>query len=254
MTAYNNMDAAVAGLKYGLDSQTESWNAKEAISHGDSVFGYAGDDKSAWLFHLDTSTTVFDGDFVASNSIVATVNGTAVDAVVFDTNQATTMTALAAQIEADIEGATATLTDETGDNRTIAIFIEGTDVVVSWSVTGGGSQADNTVTQSSAQVFVGVAQKTAGEFSSSQSKLDGTEINAAVNYEAGDAVNVMVVGYIYVNAIGAVNANSAAYILKSGSNKGKWTATSSDNYDTKARFRNTLAATGLALVELRGQN
>jgi hypothetical protein len=253
MGEYNNMDAAVAGLKYGLDGQTESWCAKENISFGDAIFGYSGDEQNGYLYHLDTSQTVFDADFVSLNNIVATVNGVAVTAVVFDTDQATTMDNLKAQIEADIAGAVVTLTDTGGANRTIVIHIPGVDVVVTWAVTLGASQAGDTVTVSSAQVFVGVAQLTQKEYST-RKLLDGTEINAAVNYLIGDAMNVLTEGKIYVNGIGAINANTSAYILASGADKGKFTATSTSNYDTKGKFRSTIAASALVLFEVRGQN
>lgn len=94
-----------------------------------------------------SSTTVFDADFVASNSIVATVNGTAVTAVTFNADQATTMDDLKDQIEADITDASVTVVATDVDSRTLLIEIDGGQVTsVSWGITGGVSQPSDTVT------------------------------------------------------------------------------------------------------------
>jgi hypothetical protein len=236
MGAYETIDPAIAGLQYGLDNDVETWRAAEEIPFGRGVFGYVGDEKNAYLYKLDTSTTVFDADFVASNSIVATVNGVAVTAVVFDTDQATTMSNLEAQIEADISGAEATLTDTGGDNRTIAIFIKGVSVVVTWAVTGGASQPGDTVTTSSAQIFLGVSAITHREAAGTNS------------YKVKDAANILIKGKLYVLTNAAVNANTAAYVASADS------LFSTSGYDTKSRYRSSIASAGLALVEVRGQN
>jgi len=226
MSAYNTLDKAFPGLKYGIDSRVVSRAVKEAngLDFGRPVFGYAGNEKDIYNYHQDRSQTVFDADFVASNSIVATVNGTAVTAVVFDTDQATTITALAAQIEADIAGATATLTDTGGDNRTIVIDIDGVDVVVTWAITGGASQAGDTVTVSSRQVFIGIALFTQRE-SAVKKDLDGNILEAAdAKYAYKTAANVMVNGWIYaMKGAVAVNNLTTAYVIKSGATQGKLT-------------------------------
>lgn len=87
----------------------------------------------------------FSADFVASNSIAATINTVAITPVVYATSHAATLTALAAAIalNTDVQSATVTGTRTirvTGDTFGLAINITG--VVV----TGGASQPTATVT------------------------------------------------------------------------------------------------------------
>lgn len=87
---------------------------------------------------------VFDADFVTGNSIVATINGVAVTAVPFNTDQATTMSDLETQIETDIPGS-AVVIDPT---RTLLItFADGSSVSFSAVITGGASQAGYAVSK-----------------------------------------------------------------------------------------------------------
>lgn len=98
---------------------------------------------------LDEQTVkvVFDADFVASNSIVFTVNGDAVTAVPFTTDQGTTMAALETAIEADITDAVVTLDAGDTTERTLDISIPGTGVQsLSIAITGGTSQPSDTLT------------------------------------------------------------------------------------------------------------
>lgn len=234
MTAYNNMTAKLAGLKQGLDSRVESRPAVAQIVYGVAVMGRLGDNKVD-AYRLD-GKLVFDADFVASNSIVITVNGTAVTAVVFDTDQATTMTALKAQIEADIAGASVALTDVAGDNRTLVVSIPGSDVVLTEAVTGGDSQATGTATQENNQVFVGVSLRTQKEY------------NGENYYSVNEAVNIMKEGWITVEAAEAVNENGVVYIKTSGADKGKFGASGTEVVG--AKFRETLGAAGLVDIIL----
>lgn len=104
-----------------------------------------------WYMFLIVGTAsgklVFSADFVSLNSIVVTVNGTAVTAVVFDTDQETTMDNLAAQIETDITGASVTVDPLDLDTRTLIIEIDDGDVEsLSAVVTLGASQPTATAT------------------------------------------------------------------------------------------------------------
>lgn len=97
----------------------------------------------------ETATIVFDADFVTSNNIDLTVAGTSVTTVPFNTDHDTTMTDLKDQIETDVSGATVTLTDTGGDNRTLTIDVFGANATVTGlAVTGGASQATGTTTYS----------------------------------------------------------------------------------------------------------
>lgn len=88
--------------------------------------------------------TVFDSDFVASNSIQFTINGTAVTAVAFNTDQATTMDDIKTQIETDITGSKVVIDSSDLNNRTLYVDIDGEYVDSSVVVTGGASQPTGT--------------------------------------------------------------------------------------------------------------
>lgn len=92
------------------------------------------------------ATIVFDIDFVTSNSIVFTINGTPVTAVPFNADQATTMADCKTQIETDITNSTVTI--DTGDpnTRTLIIEVHGGVDSASVVVTGGVSQPVGAVT------------------------------------------------------------------------------------------------------------
>jgi hypothetical protein len=96
----------------------------------------------------DERKVVFDGDFVASNSIVFTINGTAVTAVPFNTSQTQTMTDIKAQIEADITGSAVTIEVADVDERTLTIKVDGKAPTVSVAITGGAAQANSSITNS----------------------------------------------------------------------------------------------------------
>jgi len=92
------------------------------------------------------SKVIFDADFVTANSIVFTINGTAVTAVPFDTDQATTMAALETQIEADIANSVVTIDPLDTTSRTLLITVDGYPAnTVSVVVTGGASQPGSTI-------------------------------------------------------------------------------------------------------------
>lgn len=92
-----------------------------------------------------TSVIDFDSDFVASNSIVATINGTPIAAVPFNTSQAQTMTDLAAALQATAAISTATVT---GARQITAVFATpGINTINSIITTGGVSQPDADIGQ-----------------------------------------------------------------------------------------------------------
>ncbi len=240
MAAYGNMDSAIQGLKSGLDSQVETWAAGEAIDYGAPVFGYEGDSVNAYGAKTDTVALTLDADLVTDNTITFTINGEDV-AVAFDTDHGTTMDNAVAAIEAAIDGISATLTDAT-DNRQITLFLKGSNLTATATVTGGGSQAGITGSSSSAQIFLGVALAVAR-----------SEVGSAGGYSSGEDVNVLVGGYIWVYASKAVNANTDVYVINAiGATQGQFTDSSS-GYDCGCRFRGTISEAGLVLVEVNGQ-
>jgi len=244
MSAYNKLDPAIAGLKYGSMQSGEkivTYKAAEQINFGVPVFGYSGDNINVYNAKRDTAVSLLDADLVTSNVYTLTINGTDV-ATTFDTDHDTTMDAVKANIETAFPSATVTLTDAT-NNREVTIFQAGTNFTVTGVVTLGGSQAGVTVTYTTAQVFLGVSVITHKAYTDS--------VGYYVQY---DAVNVMEYGELYVNTAAAVNANTDAYVVWNlTSDQGKFTATSTNNYAVGCKFKSTITAAGLAVVEVRGQ-
>ncbi|MFX0205152.1 MAG: DUF3383 family protein [Candidatus Hodarchaeota archaeon] len=120
-------------------------------------------DRSYCMYHINSNEEnivdiVYDADFVALNSIEIVVNSTSV-VTVFDTDQDTTMDNIITNIEANatLNGISATLTDEDGDNRSLQLYWNGIDLTVTSTVTLGASQAVATITESSADEFPAIA-------------------------------------------------------------------------------------------------
>lgn len=100
-------------------------------------------------------TITFDADFVTSNLIDITVNGTAVTQVPFNTDNATTYADLKTQIETDITDSTATI-DAVARTIVIEILNDSVDSITV-VVTGGASQATGTVTYTNEDDYKAVA-------------------------------------------------------------------------------------------------
>lgn len=99
------------------------------------------------LVGVQNSIIDFDIDFVASNSIVATINGSPLAPVVFNTDQATTIGDLATAIQGDAAVSTATVT---GLNQITVVFASsGDNTVDSVVTTGGASQPVATISEGS---------------------------------------------------------------------------------------------------------
>lgn len=90
-------------------------------------------------------TVTWDGDFVASNAINGSINGVAITEVDFDSDQSTTIAAVAAAIEALDSVTTATVTDTREITVTGAVDAVDISTNATFTVTGGASQADETV-------------------------------------------------------------------------------------------------------------
>lgn len=87
-------------------------------------------------------TMTFDADFVASNSILSTVDDVALTPVVFTTDQATTLAAVAAELQGDASITTATAT---GAREITITFADNVAHTLSVAVTLGASQATGTI-------------------------------------------------------------------------------------------------------------
>jgi hypothetical protein len=231
-----NQGVAFAGMK--ADSrfdEVESFAAEEAIPFGRGVTAEAGDTDSVRLAGKDNAAMLYDADFVTGNSITFVVNGTAITPVVFDTDQATTLAALVAAVDG-LAGVSATSLAA----RTVNVEMEdGSTITVSSVVTGGASQATGTPTYSADDVFRGISLATQKEQNSS----------GVVQYEQYEAVSVLRKGVAWVETGVAVTADEDAYIDMTGA-IGKFTNVSSGNLATGGKFRSTVAAAGLAKLEI----
>jgi hypothetical protein len=231
MTAYNNIDPAVAGLPDGINNKYESWKAREELSFGKAVFGHKGDALNASVFYRDVAKMVWDGDFVTDNSIVVTVDGEAAAAVPFNATQVDTLNDVIAAVAAldDVE-CVADSTDTS--NRTILIRKKYVEITASAVVTGGASQADETVTYDSSMVYLGITSLT--------QKEDG-------KYNEGDCINVCYNGRIKVLVKANVSANNPAYVDEAGADKGEF---SDAGLDTGSKYRDNALTDGIAIVEI----
>jgi hypothetical protein len=253
MTAYNDITPKVAGLKQALGSRVLSKTVKETsgIEYGYPVFGYEGNDTDCFLFHNNVGVILFDADFVASNSIVITVDGTAVTAVPFNTSHTQTMTDLKEQIQADIAGATVTLTDAT-NNRELTITIEDdAERVVAEAVTGGASQPSGTISYSSSQVFLGLTLKT-DKGDAVRTDLNGNVLSASTAYYAlTETANVAIDAIMTIVTGSAVTSEKQAYVVATGAEQGKITDVSTSNTILAGVFiKETVASAGLADVRI----
>lgn len=244
MSAYDVMENAIAGLKYGIDSRVEGgWVCAEAngIAFGRPVFGYRADALNAYGYYLDVDKMAFDADFVTSNTIDITVNGVAAAQVTFDTDHDTTAAAVVVAVAA-LTGVECVLDPADTDNRTFLIRTKGATCVSSEVVAGGASQATGTITSHSGQVYLGVAmfvQKVSD---------DGA---TASKYDQYDAVNIMHKGEIWCDSVGTCEANNECYVYATaGDDLGKVGASGEA---INARFKSNATSGALVRIYTDGQ-
>lgn len=157
MAAYGFPDTALLGQIDSLNCEVDSFPAAvSTLKPGDLVFTYKGGTK-AYGYLADTAKTVFSADFVASNTINGTVNGVAIAQVTYGTSHAATMTALINAIKA-LTGVECVLDSTDSNGRTILTRTQGATITVDFTVAAGGSQATDTNTYASGQLFRGVVK------------------------------------------------------------------------------------------------
>ena len=136
-----SVDRIMIGRKNPKSELVETWT--EALT---AIVSQSNDWYAFTINPTAEGKIVYTGDFVTDNVINVSVNGVAISSVTFDTDHATTMLALKAQIEADITDSTATvdLSDVTG--RTLLVEIESGDITLLTSVvTLGATQPTATI-------------------------------------------------------------------------------------------------------------
>jgi len=210
------------------------------------------------LPYSEIATLVFDADIVTGNSIDGKVNGNAITTVPFNTDHDTTMDDLVTELEA-LDGVSAELTDEAGDNRTVKITVDHTDaahldqdaLLADWAVTGGASQAGIAITYSTEDQFTGVL-KHEHKMSRTLRNVDqftNNQESKAFNKEAG---NILDEGMIWVYVTEAVAIDDTAYLIATGANRGKFSKTSAaTSIDSTGKFKSATSGAGLAKLKIR---
>jgi len=246
MGAYGAPDVAIAGMVEGFHNDFESAIAKEDIDFGSPVFGFVGSENKCYAPHKDKATATLSADLVTSNVYTVTINGTAV-AETFDTDHATTMTALIAAINADTTLAGLGISAAAGSsNRVIVISAPaGLDLTVTGAVTLGATQANVAVVHGTNGKFLGVAAFV---------QNGGKDFGAGTAcWKNGMSVSILRDGRVWVPAESTVADKDPAYVsgLGGAGTLGKFTDVATNNYDIGGFFRSNVSS-GLALLEVRG--
>lgn len=133
-------DGIVGPVEFPLMSSGEVWVEVDGdVTPSDDVF-------IRQSVEPEIFTITWDGDFVALNAINGTVAGVAIAQTIFSVDQATTIAAVAAAIQALESVATATVTDTR--EITVTGAVDGTDLSSSgtaFTVTLGAGQAADTI-------------------------------------------------------------------------------------------------------------
>ena len=230
MAQYGNIGQLSAGNKYGSQGTdiSEPYVAKSSLGFGKAAFGYKGDPDHAVDPETDQSTITYDAVFVTANAINASINGNAIDELIFVTDQATTMALLVAALQAlDADY----IVTQTG--LIITVITPGETCVLLSAVTLGASQAGVVIgapAVSSELVFLGAvikAQKAPTSVAASES-----------GYVSGEELEVMRRGYltVVVDDIANCQENTPVYVITSGADKGKFTGTAGGNLLLDADF------------------
>lgn len=196
-----NFDMVIAQRGMKADSGFDnvlSYNAEENIAFGMGlVQGVA--ENGCQLPKLNVAVLSFDADFVTGNDIDLDVNGVAITTVPFNTDQATTLADLVAELDSldniSAEGTGAREVTLTGAG--IVVLLENI------AVTGGASQANGSAAYSNGQGFVGVAL------------LDHAReqtLAGVAQYDQFEAVSVMSQGRVYVYVEQAVAVGDPVYL------------------------------------------
>jgi len=242
----SNQGELFAGMK--IDSRFDTVESKvaEAPSDGGIPFGYgvmSGNEDAVRQVRLPAKTKSvlsIDADLVSLNSTVVTINGDALDAVVFDTDHDTTMALIAAKIaeHADVLSATVSAA------RDITIIgLNGVVISASAVTSLGASQGTWTQVQSDPGVFRGIALHKHVE-----KQADGT-----AEYEDKDSVDVLRRGMVAMPYVAAATpaVDDALYInLAVAAEAGKATNVSSNNIITGGVIREVDTTTKILKAEI----
>lgn len=200
------MNVGSAGELYdiGFNNVLTPVSAVQDIPVGLGVAKVIGSDYQVRLPHMNVSTSVVSTALIAANSTVATVNGIALTPIVFATNNATTLAAIAAAIAAR-DGVASAVSNGTD---TITVTAEqGDAVTVSLVTTLGASQPTWTTTASTQDIFYGVALY----IQNKQNLLGPQGSNGSAPYYVGDPVSTLTRGRVWVTVENTVSSDTPVY-------------------------------------------
>jgi hypothetical protein len=245
MDLYGNLEKAIAGMKYGLDAETESLAAGEKLYPGDPVFGMVGDDTVGYGAHVSAVALTASKDLAAGDSTVVTVNGITLEAVEFENSSKETIRKIVNAIDQneDIRALGIDAFFLEGTPRAIILQGPGITITAAATVTGDGTPATFASTAYSAMKFMGVARF--------EELVSGMELGC---FPAGVSVPVQTRGKIFVPVADTATPDDKkpAYVILTGNDAGKFTDVASGNYDCGCFFRSNKVSGNLALIELRG--
>jgi hypothetical protein len=242
---YGETPSAIAGQLYGSLAITETLIAAEKIFPGDAIFGLVGDANMGYKAHVNAVTLTASADLVTGNEVAIVINDITVGSVAFQTDHATTMTAIVNAIDQNEAvralGIDAFQVEEA--SRVIYLGAPGISITAALTVTGGASQATFSSVASTNSKFVGIAKREELSFK------DGVGF-----YPPTMPFGVLKEGRIAVNLANAAapGDKKPAYIILSGDEAGKFTDASSGNYDSGCIFRSDRIDGDLAFVEVHG--
>lgn len=199
---------ASAGLKADLCyDYVISCRAFQDIYMGLGVAKVTGVDFQVRLPQQSFSTLVFSADLVTSNVINGNVNGVAIAPVTFATSHLATMNAIAAAIHTADANLTATVGG--ANNRTISIQAANgfAALAAAWIVTAGASQATVAITNTTDDVFYGIALRQQNK----QNVYTPIGSGGPTPYFEDDSVPVETNGVVWVQPETAVSSDGPVY-------------------------------------------
>lgn len=179
-------------------------SAIENIPMGVGVAKIIGQDMQVRLPHVDIATVTQSTALISGNSTVVTLNGIALTPVVFATDNATTMAAIAALIAAQNGIASAVYN---GTDGIVITADQGFDVLATFATTGGVSQPTWSTVYTNDNVFYGIAL-----YIQNKQNLLGPQGSAGGSpYYPGDPVPILTRGQVYVTTETNMTSDSPIY-------------------------------------------
>lgn len=199
---YGYCGEALPGLQFGFGAKDDmSYAAVEKIYPGRAVVCYPGEKGVCGHPHKDEATITYSTNFITGNSTIVTVNGESTAAVVFDTDQATTMAALIAAIA----GLSTVSSAVISGTKAVVITTKYAAVTAASVTTLGDTQPTANITYGNAdKIFLGVAMRV-------HRAPDASDDTAM--YNVNDAVSVREFGNIIVKLDSSAPANNSAVAI-----------------------------------------